>query len=209
MKTIEEKVISAYIPYKTTLREVSRSVGVDHHRVKRILEANGTSIVKGKIPPFTKEHKERISRACKGRIPWSKGKKMPKESLYKNMATHLRFKVSAEWLKTFEDIEKLKFLNRAVTERGGRFNFTACEYKKYLLKFYGNRQFNSIYKKWIESGGCKWLRPTVDHIHPKAKGGCSSLENLQFLTWFENRAKCDMSQTDWEKVKQNIKDYLI
>jgi len=32
---------------------------------------------------------------------------------------------------------------------------------------------------------------------------------LQFLTWFENRAKCDMSQEDWNKVKLNIKDYLI
>jgi len=35
------------------------------------------------------------------------------------------------------------------------------------------------------------------------------IDNLQFLTWFENRAKCDMSQEDWNKVKLNIKDYLI
>jgi len=40
-------------------------------------------------------------------------------------------------------------------------------------------------------------------------GGCNMIDNLQFLTWFENRAKCDMSQEDWNKVKLNIKDYLI
>lgn len=34
---------------------------------------------------MTKKHKENISKACKGRKTWSKGKKMPKESLYKNM----------------------------------------------------------------------------------------------------------------------------
>ena len=33
--------------------------------------------------------------------------------------------------------------------------------------------------------------------------------DLQFLTWFENRAKNDMSQDEWNKVKANMKDYLI
>ena len=47
------------------------------------------------------------------------------------------------------------------------------------------------------------------HIHTRANGGCNMIDNLQFLTWFENRAKCDMSQEDWNKVKLNIKDYLI
>ena len=36
-----------------------------------------------------------------------------------------------------------------------------------------------------------------------------SLDNLQFLTWFENRAKNDMSMDEWIDIKNNIKDYLI
>ena len=208
MKTINQKVIDAYIPHKTSIREVGRIVGIDHHRVKRILDSEGIHIVKGERRPFTDEHKENISKACKGRKSWSKGNKMPKESLYKNMASHLRFNVSSEWLSQFEDVEKLKFLNRCITDRGGRFKVNDDWYKSYILKFYYDRQFDNIYKKWFGSGD-KYLIPTIDHINPKANGGNNEIDNLQFLTWFENRAKNDMSQDEWDRVKTNIKDYLI
>ena len=202
-------MVDAYIPYNTTLREVGRIVGIDHHRVKRILESEGITIVKGRRGPFTAEHKKNISKACKGRRAWSKGKKMPKSSLYKNMSVHIRFDVSAEWLAEFSDIEKLKFLNRCITDRSGRFDVSTEWYVSYIEKFYDDNQFNNIYFNWIVSQRNKWLRPTLDHINPKASGGCNSLDNLQFLTWFENRAKCDMSQAEWEQVKANIKDYMI
>jgi len=208
MKTLNQKVIDSYIPYKTTLREVGRIVGIDHHRVKRILKSEGIIIVKGKRGQLTKEHKENISKACKGRETWSKGKNMPKESLYKNMASHLRFDVSAEWLSQFEDIEKLKFLNRCISKRKNRFEVISEWYKSYILKFYNDAQFNSIYSKWLDSND-NYLRPTIDHINPKSKEGGNELDNLQFLTWFENRAKNDMSQDVWDKLKTNIQEYLI
>ena len=37
---------------------------------------------------------------------------------------------------------------------------------------------------------------------PISKGGTYDIENLQVLTWFENRAKCDMNQEEWEKFKK-------
>lgn len=209
MKTINQQVIEAYIPYKTTLREVGRIVGVDHHRVKRILESEGIDIVKGKRGPLTEEHKANISKACKGRKAWSQGKKMPKSSLYKNMAAHIRFDVTAEWLSEFGDIEKLKFMNSAITRRGGRFDLSTDDYMAYIERFYDDRQFNDLYFAWVTSQKNKWLRPTIDHINPRANGGCNDIENLQFLTWFENRAKCDMTQVEWDNVKSNIKDYLV
>lgn len=205
---IEEKVLSAYTPYKTSLREVGRIVGTDHHRVKRILEANGVTPVKAK-KVFSKAHKEAISKSCKGRKTWSEGRKMPKASLYRNMAAHIRFDVSSEYLEQFEDIEKLKFLNKVLTRRGGRFDFCTEQYKAFIEHFYNDDQFNTIYAKWLDSGRDKWLMPSIDHINPKAKGGRNNLSNLQFLTLFENRAKCDMSQEDWDNVKANIKDYIL
>jgi len=208
MKNIEQMILSAYIPYVTTLRSVARTCSTDHHRVKRVLEKNGIVIVKGKIAPFSDQHRAKIGAASKGRTSWAKGKKVPKSTLYKNMATHLRFDVSVDWLLAFDDIEKLKFLNRSVG-RGGRFDITTKEYKAYIVKFYNDAQFNRLYEKWLTSGQCKWKRPTIDHINPRANGGCNRIENLQFLTWLENRAKCDMSQQDWDSVKANIKDYLI
>ena len=42
------------------------------------------------------------------------------ERLYNNMATHLRFDVSFEWLMQFKDFNKLKLLNDAITNRNGR-----------------------------------------------------------------------------------------
>jgi hypothetical protein len=209
MKTIEEKVIEAYVPHRTSLRGVGRIIGIDHHRVKRILESNSIEIVCGEKGSLTEEHKRKIGIASKGRVPWSKGKKMPKSSLYKNMTAHLRFSVSAEWLEQFCDIEKLKFLNSAITKRGGRFDLSSEEYKDYLKRFYCDDQFNKVYKSWLDSGKNKWKRPTVDHVNPRSRGGANSLDNLQFLSWFENRAKCDMTQEQWDIVKKNIKEYLI
>jgi hypothetical protein len=158
---------------------------------------------------FTKIHRENISKACMGRAGVWKGKKMPKDSLYKNMATHIRFKVPLVWLKQFEDIEKLKFLNKAITPRDIRFKVDTRWYIKYVLKFYYDKQFIYIYSRWIESGKDKYMRPTVDHINPKANGGNEELDNLQFLTWFENRAKNDMPLVVWQEMKKNIKNYLI
>ena len=209
MKNIEKQVIKVYIPYQTTLREVSRIVGIDHHRVKRILKKSGVEIVKGKRAEFTAQHRENISKACKGRSSWCKGKKMPKEFLYKNMAAHIRFDIDNVWLSQFSNIEMLKCLNNCITKRTNRFDVSTCWYKKYITKFYFDSQFIKIYKTWIANGKPKYLKPSIDHISPKAHGGENHLNNIQFLTWFENRCKNDMSQVEWVHIKNNLKDYLL
>lgn len=55
----------------------------------------------------------------------------------------------------------------------------------------------------------KLLRPSLDHILPKSRGGSEELNNLQFLTWFENFSKRDMTQKEWEVVKLNIGEYFV
>lgn len=206
---MDEKILKAYIPHQTTLREVARKCGTDHHKVKRVLEKHGIIIVRGK-KKFSKEHRAAISNACKGRETWSAGKRMSKQSLYKNMAAHIRFDVSFRWLEKFPDIEKLKVLNRCVTNRSGRWkDMTTDEYKHYIEKFYYDIQFNKIYQRWIESGKQKYLKPSVDHIVPKSSGGSNKIDNLQFLTWFENRCKNDMTQEAWNKMKENIGEYFV
>jgi len=158
---------------------------------------------------FTKEHREAISKACKGRKSWIKGKKMPKNSIYKNMASHIRFDVTWEWLSKYNDIEKLKTLNDVITNRNGRWDVTTKWYMLYIEKYYYDEQFNKIYKSWIASNYEKYKKPSIDHITPKAKGGTNDICNLQFLTWFENRCKNDMSQNEWKTLKKNIGDYLL
>ena len=77
------------------------------------------------------------------------------------------------------------------------------------LRFYFDKQFNLLYDRWNKSGCKPYMKPSIDHITPKAKGGTNALDNLQFLTWFENRCKNDMSQQDWDKMKSNILEYFV
>jgi 5-methylcytosine-specific restriction endonuclease McrA len=208
----EEKIIEMYKNSRYTLRHLSEIFGTDHHKIKRILIKNGVKITRrNTLKEFSQAHKDNISKACKGRIAWNKGLKTTnKEVLKKNMKAHLRFTVSSEWLSQFDDVEKLKCLNRAIIKRGERFNVDTKWYKEYILKFYYDKQFNDIYFKWL-SGGKKdiYLLPTIDHKNPRAKGGKNNLDNLCFLSWFENRAKNDMPIVVWQEMKKNIKDYLI
>jgi len=209
MNTIEQKILDAYIPHETTLRAVARACATDHHRVKRVLQAAGVAVVRGKRGPLTDEHKRNISVACKGRQSWIKGKHHAAPSLYKNMAAHLRFDVSPQWLMGFSDIERLKALNACVTRRGDRYNETSAWYMAYIERFYVDAGFNRIYTRWVNSGKCKYLQPSIDHMTPRSKGGTNAIENLRFLTWFENRCKNDMSCKEWDEMKQNLGDYLL
>ena len=131
------------------------------------------------------------------------------ERLYNNMATHLRFDIDYKWLMQFDDINKLKMLNEAITDRNGRWDVDTEWYKTYILKFYNDKQFNVIYEKWIESNYDRYKKPSIDHIKPKSKGGTNDVDNLQFLSWFENRCKNNMSQEEWNILKSNIKEYFI
>ena len=37
----------------------------------------------------------------------------------------------------------------------------------------------------------------------------NDLNNLQILTWFENKSKRSLSQEEWNEKKKIIKEYLI
>ena len=206
---MEKTIINLYVNERYSLRQVAEVVGKDHHFVKRVLERNGIKIELGRKRPVSDSHRQHISNACKGRTTWSKGRRMPKSSLYKNMKAHLRFEVTLEFLQQFEGIEKLKMLNRMATSRNGRFNIADEDYQAYVLRFYYSDAFDKIYRRWLASGKKKYFRPSIDHITPISRGGGHDIENLQILTWFVNRCKNDMSQEEWNEIKENIGDYFV
>lgn len=195
------------------VRRIAGHFNTNHHFIQRRIDQYGfTSNEKRCQPPLTEEHRIKIGKARKklianGQYIQKKGYKTPKIALYKNMLAHLKFDVTLEWLQGFEDIEKLKFLNRILSRHGQYFD--TQKYVVFIEKFYFEGKFNQIYEKWLSLNKDKWFMPSIDHIHPKALGGNFDLSNLRFITWLENRAKADMSIEEWEKIKANISDYFV
>lgn len=203
----EHKIIELYTIEKMTLRMIAEDMGTNHHRIKRILVKNGVEITqKDRIrKPFTDEHKAKISKSTKGRKVWSEGKKMSKEHVFKNMIAHIKYDVDLEFYQQFEDIEKIKCLNKMLKRCRVSKRFDTKKYKSFITKFYNDEQFNAVYRKWIDSNGDRWASPSLDYIQPICKGGSYELNNLQVLTWFENRTKCDMTNDEWQEFKLKTK----
>lgn len=200
----EDKVVSLYTEDKMTLRMIADELGTNHHRVKRILIKNDVEITQNdrKRKPFTEEHRKKISEATKGRKVWSSGKKMTREHVLKNMVAHIKYDVDLSFYSEYDDVEKLKCLNKMLTRDRVSKHFDTNKYKEFIRNFYNDEQFNKAYELWVGNNEDRWAKPSLDHIQPISKGGTYELENLQILTWFENRAKCDMTEDEWEKFKE-------
>lgn len=174
-----------------SMRSIADKLSTNHKLISRILKKSGVQTRKPKNLRCVKKFNCDIERN------------------YNNMVTHLRFDVSVEWLMKFNDFDKLKLLNNVITNRSCRWDVSSGWYRSYIERFYDDDQFNKIYEIWINSGKEKYKKPSLDHIVPKAKGGTNDIENLQFLSWFENRCKNDMSQEDWNNLKLNIEEYFV
>ena len=211
----EEKIINLYVNEKYTLRHISEIFNTNHHMIKRILVRNNIEIYnRNTLKKFTDEHKKKISISRKklfddGKItPWLKGKKASKEHVLRNMIGHIKYDISYEWVSTFDDIDKLKYLNRCITKQRDSINFDTELYIKYIEKFYYDEKFNYLYNEWVTTGD-NWIKPSLDHINPKSLGGClDSINNLSFISWFENRSKSNITYEKWVLMKNNIKYYL-
>lgn len=204
-KEDELEIIRLYDAEKYTLRRIAKEFNTDHHRIKRILEKNGVTVTSSKGRrqiPMSEETKIKMSLAKKGKS-YGVGKKMPKSSLYKNMQKHLRFNIELEFLQQFDDVEKLKILNRIIRNTRLPVGFTDDDYKNYIKTFYYDEGFNNTYDNWIKEGKKKFAKPSIDHIKPLSKGGTWNIDNLQIVPWCINRAKFNYSIEEWEHILQH------
>ena len=195
-----------YIEEQYSLESIARSFSVSAGTVRRQLLKMGVKTrakpVKGsKRPAFSSEHKERIRESAKGRPSYWKGKKHTKRMLYLNMLTHMHWTVDLDFLTQFDDIERLKALNRLLTRDRVSEHFDTAKYMRFIEKFYHDEKFIRQLELFAESNN-KYDRPSLDHIIPLSRGGTWDLDNLQIISWFDNRAKCDMTQDEYEAMKK-------
>ena len=195
MKEIPDKSIDMILcDYLSgmSLRKTAKKYNTNHHRIKRILDKNNIEIRQPKCTRGLRKYEN------------------SKIAKYGNMKNHLRHDVDLEWLCKFEDFDKLKFLNKQITNKDGtRFCNDKEWYKSFIEKFYYDNQFNNLYQKYLSSNKDKYKKPSLDHILPRAKGGTNDLFNLRFITYLENMCKRDMTIEEWENIKNNIQEYFI
>lgn len=205
-------IVNMYNDASISMRDIAKQFNTNHKMIGRILAKEGVEIRKGKKGfKLTDEHKEKLSKAKKGKSSNNKGLKMTEDTNRKNMVNHLKQRnITLEQLQKYEDFERLKFLNKIITRYREHFEDDE-KYISFLDMFYFDQTFNMLYDKWIQHNKNKWFVPSLDHIKPIAKNGTFDLENLRFISFFENRAKIDMSIEEWEELKRtaNLKGDLF
>jgi hypothetical protein len=184
-KQTEKKIIKMYVKEDICINDISRILNTNKYYISKLLKENSIIVKK---------------RSRKGVL------KTRIESL-KNMAGNLKYDVTLEWLIQFDNIKKLRYLNLSITHRINCSEFNTEMYISFIEKFYYDKKFNTLYDKWIETGN-KWIKPSLDHIIPRSKGGLSEINNYQFISWLENKAKFNMDQSEWNKFKKRINEYF-
>jgi len=112
----------------------------------------------------------------------------------------------------FPDYDKFVLISRAV-----RFNMSDKDnWFNFIRRFYNDEQFNKVYEFWQKQPRLNtfydFAKPSIDHKMPVAKGGDDSLDNLHFVTMFENYAKRDMTWEEWCQFKKDTNstsDYYL
>jgi hypothetical protein len=198
-----KKVIKLYQEDKLSINKIWKQFKRSNSYIKQILLDNDVEInhKNRKKYIYTDEHRRKIWDKSKWRKStlWFKQTELTRR---KNMVWHLKRRITLDDIEKYNDIEKLIFLNNVIWRHRKYFE-DDVKYIKYLDKFYFDDIFNNIYNEWIENWKCKWKLPSLEHLLPISKWGTFDLYNLTFTTWFENRAKAEMTLEEWRKFQKD------
>lgn len=165
------------------------------------------SPMKGKH--LTEEQKKHLSLIFKGRKKRKLTDKEKKERANnKELVVGFLLKkrnIDASFFQNFNDMEKLRMLSCFASRLEPK---NDDFYIKFINKFYNDEKFNIILSEYRKTKN-RLKKPSVDHIIPVSKGGTNDLDNLRFITYFENLARNNTDLEEWEEIKKNIGEYFI
>lgn len=209
MTDIETSVITTYKPGETSLRKVAELCRTDHHRVKRILDKNNIPIIKAKSKRCEKYQKQiDVKESYEKRLQSINTTNISDIDirLFKAMSCK-NDKLPLEFLLTnFSDYDKIHTLTeirRSCCDKRN-INKESIELQNYYLKYYNDPLFDRLYKQYLDNNKDKWYKPSLDHITPVISGGNNSLDNLEMMSWFENKSKGKKTKDEWIKIKELI-----
>jgi len=215
-ENITSEVIRLYVDEFFNCCQIARNLHLKPHQVTTILKRNEIAIEKiekksnRKYRNLTDSTKDKISKSLLGKPSGRLGKSMSLRHKYNNIKSQLRMPTLK--LEQYSNYDKLRFIFQWICPlRTSKTNDENYDYgqsyiEKFIEKFYNDEYFNELYDSWVNTNNNKLIRPTIDHIIPRARGGTNHLDNLQILSWFENRAKGDMTEEEWKlfKINHNI-----
>lgn len=163
--------------------------------IKKILKQHNVQVKKSH--KWTDERKAEKSKTPHFNI----GLKWKEQARRENIVRKIHLTEPDYTIDRYGDIAKLKFLSSLYTDDRQRFVNAGTTRQAFMDKFYFDKDFNAMYSTWLAQGKPKWIIPSLDHKTPLSKGGSWELDNLHFMTWFENRAKADMTFEEWTAFK--------
>jgi hypothetical protein len=195
----KNELVERYLTENLTLKQLHDIYKVNRMWIRNVLKECGVVVSKkNKLKKFSEEHRNKISKAMKGK---KYNRTTSRTDTIRKITANRKVSLHETYIDQFDDLEKFIFLSKIVSRHIKQHFNTEEKLKSFFDKFYFDKTFNVLYSVWRNSGKNPQLRPSIDHDVPLSKKGLWNIENLSFLSWFENRLKRNMTMDEWHIFK--------
>lgn len=196
------KILDEYTQTTVTLVELSKMYGINKVTLSNFLKLNGVTIRRtGARPGHTVKPstREKFSKIHKGNS-YSLGRKQTDLTKLKLISANTGIPLSE--IVEYNSYEKLRLLVSWAGTKRTLFDQSIESKIQFIRHFYYSQQFNRVFDSWIAHDKKHLWKPSIDHIVPFSRGGTGTIENLQVITWFENKIKDSMTESEWQIFKE-------
>lgn len=200
---VKSQILSEYVSDPSiTLRDLSKKYKIHHVSISALLKRHNIKVRRtgARIGHPVKDSTRQIFSKIHKNNKYSLGKAQKDTTKLKIIAT--KWGLDHSKLLCYQNYEKVHQITIWLNSERNIPSFDGAVKLKYLHYFYNDPVFTAIWDRWIISNKEPAYKPSIDHKVPFTKGGSADLDNLQVITWFENRAKGNMTLDEWSSFKK-------